>query len=91
VTYASDAAQAYRGAIPADRWRKLYMAAAELDHDIAAGVGFWVAERDGRMAGVMGIQDRGPVALVRHACVATALSGARGWTLDECAAMAHGN
>jgi N-acetylglutamate synthase-like GNAT family acetyltransferase len=32
---------------------------------------FWVAEQDGTLAGVMGIQDKGDVALVRHAYVAT--------------------
>ena len=38
--------------------------------EIAAGVVFWVAEEDGRVPGVMGIQDKGDVALVRHAYVA---------------------
>lgn len=39
--------------------------------EIVGGVTFWVAEQDGRMVGVMGIQDKGDVALVRHAYVAT--------------------
>ena len=34
------AAEAYRGVIPADRWREPYMDAAELDREIAAGVVF---------------------------------------------------
>lgn len=42
----------------------------ELEKEIADGVMFWVAEEDGRMSGVMGIQDKGEVALVRHAYVA---------------------
>ena len=46
------------------------MPADELAREIAAGVVFWVAEQDGRLAGVMGIQDKGDVALVRHAYVA---------------------
>jgi N-acetylglutamate synthase-like GNAT family acetyltransferase len=66
----NDAAQAYRGVIPADRWHEPYMSAAELSHELAAGVVFWVAERDGHLVGVMGIQDKGDVALVRHAYVA---------------------
>ena len=66
----NDAAQAYRGVIPADRWHEPYMPADELAKEIAAGVVFWVAEEDGRLAGVMGIQDKGDVALVRHAYVA---------------------
>ena len=65
----NDAAQAYRGVIPADRWHEPYMPAAELSHEITAGVMFWVAEQDGRLVGVMGIQDKGDVALVRHAYV----------------------
>src|SRR5258708_6744619 len=64
------AAQAYRGVIPADRWREPYMPSDELDKEIAEGVVFWVAEEDGRLLAVMGIQDKGEVALVRHAYVA---------------------
>jgi GNAT superfamily N-acetyltransferase len=45
----------------------------ELEKEIAAGVVFWVAEDDGRLVGVMGIQDRGEVALVRHAYTVTTL------------------
>ena len=67
----NDAARAYRGVIPADRWHEPYMPAAELAKEIAAGVVFWVAEQDGRVVGVMGIQDKGDVALVRHAYVVT--------------------
>src|SRR6195256_1262456 len=69
----NDAAQAYRGVIPADRWREPYMPADELAKEIAGGVLFWVAEQDGRLLGVMGIQDKGAVALVRHAYVAPTL------------------
>ncbi|MDH3318112.1 MAG: GNAT family N-acetyltransferase [Betaproteobacteria bacterium] len=66
----NEAAQAYRGVIPADRWRDPYMPPDELNGEIADGVVFWVAEDDGRLLGVMGIQDKGEVALVRHAYVA---------------------
>jgi N-acetylglutamate synthase-like GNAT family acetyltransferase len=68
----NDAAQAYRGVIPADRWHEPYMPMGELESEIAAGVQFWVAEEDGKVLGVMGIQDKGEVALVRHAYTATA-------------------
>lgn len=71
----NDGAQKYRGIIPADRWHDPYMPEAELASEIAAGVVFWVAEEDGRLMGVMGIQDRGDVALVRHAYVSTMLQG----------------
>jgi N-acetylglutamate synthase-like GNAT family acetyltransferase len=66
----NDAAQAYRGVIPVDRWRDPYMPADELEKEISGGVVFWVAEEEGRLLGVMGIQDKGEVALVRHAYVA---------------------
>lgn len=65
----NDAAQAYRGVIPADRWREPYMPPDELENEIAEGITFWVAEEEGRLLGVMGIQDKGEVALVRHAYI----------------------
>lgn len=67
----NDASRAYRGVIPEDRWHEPYMPAEELQSEIAAGVVFWVAEDDGRITGVMAIQDKGDVALVRHAYVVT--------------------
>ena len=66
----NDAARAYHGVIPADRWHEPYMPSDELKTEIAEGVVFWVAEEDGRLLGVMGIQDKGDVSLVRHAYVA---------------------
>lgn len=67
----NDGAQRYKGVIPADRWHEPYMPAEELKKEIAAGVAFSVAEQDARVVGVMGIQDKGDVMLVRHAYVAT--------------------
>ena len=69
------AAQAYRGVIPEDRWHEPYMSAGELRQEIAAGVAFWVAEDRGRLLGVMGIQDRAEVELVRHAYVEPTVQG----------------
>jgi N-acetylglutamate synthase-like GNAT family acetyltransferase len=66
----NDAARVYRGVIPADRWHEPYMSASELEREIAGGVVFWLAEDDGRLSGVIGIQDKGDVTLVRHAYVA---------------------
>jgi N-acetylglutamate synthase-like GNAT family acetyltransferase len=71
----NDAAQAYRGVIPADRWHEPYMPEAELRGEIAAGVVFWGMEKAGRLVGVMGLQDMRDVALIRHAYVATAERG----------------
>jgi GNAT superfamily N-acetyltransferase len=64
------AAEAYRGVIPPDRWHEPYMAAAELDREIAAGVAFWGCEAGGELVGVMGIQAVRDAALIRHAYVA---------------------
>jgi N-acetylglutamate synthase-like GNAT family acetyltransferase len=68
----NDAAQAYRGVIPADRWHEPYMPEEELRAEIAAGVVFWGFEQEGRLVGVMGLQEVKDVALIRHAYVATA-------------------
>jgi len=65
----NDAAQAYRGVIPPDRWHEPYMPAQELESEIADGIVFWIAEENAGPLGVMGIQDKGEVALVRHAYV----------------------
>jgi GNAT superfamily N-acetyltransferase len=63
------AAEAYRGVIPADRWREPYMPAEELDAEIAAEVAFWGYEAEGVLVGVMGIQEVDDVDLIRHAYV----------------------
>lgn len=67
----NEAAQAYRGVIPPDCWHEPYMPKDQLLGEIGAGVRFWIAEEEGRVLGVMGIQDKGAVALLRHAYVAT--------------------
>jgi N-acetylglutamate synthase-like GNAT family acetyltransferase len=68
----NDAAQAYQGVIPADRWHEPYMPPAELKREVATGVSFWGAEYRGKLAGVMGIQSIQDVILIRHAYVRTA-------------------
>ena len=68
----NEAAHAYRGVIPVDRWHEPYMPAEELASELAAGVVFWIAEQNEQVLGVMGIQDKGDVVLVRHAYVAPA-------------------
>ena len=68
----NDAAQAYNGVIPGDRWHVPYMSKDELNHDIDQGVVFWGYEEDGQLIGVMGIQDVKDVTLIRHAYVRTA-------------------
>ncbi len=69
----NDAAQAYRGVIEEDCWKEPYMPIQELRHEIEDGVQFYGWEEGGRLEGVMGIQDKGDVALIRHAYVRTTL------------------
>lgn len=71
----NDAAIAYRGVIPADRWHEPYMPEAELAAELAAGVVFWSYRAGSRIEGVMGLQNVADVALVRHAYTRTALRG----------------
>ena len=68
----NDAAQAYKGIIPHDRWNEPYMPREELKAEIDDGVVFWGYEESGRLVGVMGIQDVKDVTLIRHAYVRTA-------------------
>jgi N-acetylglutamate synthase-like GNAT family acetyltransferase len=70
----NDAAQAYKGVIPQDQWHEPYMPLADLRTQIEDGIVFWGLELDSQLLGVMGIQDKGDVALIRHAYV---LSGAQ--------------
>ncbi|MDO8544741.1 MAG: GNAT family N-acetyltransferase [Opitutaceae bacterium] len=67
----NDSALAYKGIIPADRWHEPYMPLAELQAEITRGVRFYGCGVDGRMVGVMGIQDVKDVTLIRHAYVRT--------------------
>ena len=65
----NEAAVAYRGVIPADRWHEPYMSPADLANEIAAGVRFSGWEDGGTLAGVMGIQRVRDATLIRHAYV----------------------
>jgi GNAT superfamily N-acetyltransferase len=65
----NDAAEAYKGVIPKDRWKEPYMPAEELKEEIESGVEFYGLEEDGSLVGVMGIQPVNGVTLIRHAYV----------------------
>lgn len=75
IAIINDAAMAYRGVIPADRWHEPYMPLGALEAEIAAGVGFTGYTMNGLLVGVMGIQNVRNVRLIRHAYV---LSGHQG-------------
>ena len=65
----NEAAQAYQGVIPEDRWHEPYMPIDELEHEIGDGVEFWGYEEAGGLVGVMGLQNKGDLYLIRHAYV----------------------
>jgi len=65
----NDAAGAYKGVIPADRWKEPYMSKDELRCQINEGVEFWGYENCGDLIGIMGVQPVQDVTLIRHAYV----------------------
>ena len=71
----NEAAQAYRGVIPADCWHEPYMTGSALKAEIDAGVNFWGWEESGALFGIMGIQHVRDATLIRHAYVQRAHQG----------------
>lgn len=67
----NDAAQAYKGKIPEDCWHEPYMSEEELREQINDGIAFHCFCQNGEIVGVMGIQDKSDVDLIRHAYVIT--------------------
>jgi N-acetylglutamate synthase-like GNAT family acetyltransferase len=67
----NDAAIAYKGVIPEDRWHDPYMSRTELQKEIDSGVKFSCYCEADTVLGVMGIQDKSDVFLIRHAYVRT--------------------
>ena len=67
----NDAAVAYKGVIPPDRWHEPYMTREELRAQIDDGVRFSCYVDSNEVIGVMGIQDKTEVKLIRHAYVRT--------------------
>jgi N-acetylglutamate synthase-like GNAT family acetyltransferase len=87
----NDAAIAYKGIIPPDRWKEPYMPAEELRIQISEGVEFWKYLDNNEIMGVMGIQDKSDVTLIRHAYVRTRSrqQGIGGKLLQHLVAMAQ--
>jgi N-acetylglutamate synthase-like GNAT family acetyltransferase len=67
----NNGAQAYKGVIPAEYWKEPYMSRDELRGELDGGIAMWVYEEGGELVGVMGIQHRKNVTLIRHAYVCT--------------------
>ena len=62
-------AAAYKGVIPANCWHEPYMSTREISDEIAAGVVFRLCYSGNELAGVMGLQEKSDVTLIRHAYV----------------------
>jgi len=71
LTVVNDAAIAYKGKIPSDRWKEPYMPAQELKEEIEGGVQFYGLKDNNVLVAVMGIQLVKDVTLIRHAYVLT--------------------
>jgi N-acetylglutamate synthase-like GNAT family acetyltransferase len=67
----NNAAIAYKGVIPDDMWHEPYMTKDQLKKQIDQGVDFWRYKEHDKILGVMGIQLKGEVTLIRHAYVRT--------------------
>jgi GNAT superfamily N-acetyltransferase len=67
----NDAAVAYKGKIPSDRWKEPYMPAEELKEEIKSGIQFFGYTENDILIAVMGIQPVGDVTLIRHAYTLT--------------------
>lgn len=67
----NDSASAYKEVIPSDCWDEPYMSEEELQTQIEQGVEFWCYREADLILGVMGIQDKSDVVLIRHAYVRT--------------------
>jgi GNAT superfamily N-acetyltransferase len=67
----NDAATAYKGKIPADRWKEPYMDAQEIKEEIQNGVQFYGYVENNNLIAVMGIQLVNDVTLIRHAYTLT--------------------
>jgi len=65
----NEAAQAYKGVIPKDRWKEPYMPSDELRGEIEAGVIFYGWVEDELIVGVMGIQVVKDTTLIRHSYI----------------------
>lgn len=65
----NNAAQVFRGIIPPEYWKEPYMSRAELRHELDQKIVFYGFEKNNELVGVMGIQYKLDVMLIRHAYV----------------------
>ncbi len=63
------AAIVYKGNIPDDRWKEPYMSKKDLEKELNDGVIFFGYEVRGLLLGIMGMQHKKNVTLIRHAYI----------------------
>ena len=71
LSVVNDAAIAFKGKIPTDRWKEPYMPAQELTEEILSGIQFYGDTENGELIAIMGIQLVNDVTLIRHAYTVT--------------------
>jgi GNAT superfamily N-acetyltransferase len=71
ITVINEAATAYKGKIPADRWKEPYMDIQEINEEFQSGVQFYGYVEKNNLVAVMGIQPVKDVTLIRHAYTLT--------------------
>jgi GNAT superfamily N-acetyltransferase len=71
ITIINESATAYKGKIPADRWKEPYMDIQELKEEFQRGVQFYGYKENNNLVAVMGIQPVNDVTLIRHAYTLT--------------------
>ncbi len=71
----NDAALKYKGIIPDNCWQEPYMSEQELIDEFDSGVRMFGIDKNNVLVGVMGIQEKGDVTLIRHAYTMTEYQG----------------
>ena len=71
----NDASLKYKGIIPEACWHEPYMSEEELINEFSSGVRMFGYDKNGKLIGVMGIQELKEVTLIRHAYTLTSYQG----------------
>jgi len=65
----NDSARSYQKVIPDELYQEPFLSNNHLTSEVANGLKFSVYSQDGQIVGVMGVQDKGEVVLIRHSYV----------------------
>ena len=73
----NDASLRYKGIIPDNCWYKPYMSEQKLIDEFSDGVRMFGYHQNNKLIGVIGIQDKKEITLIRHAYTLTSYQGKR--------------